>query len=124
MKTASDPRHQARIDQVKKLFAYSFNSQDLDDEIQPIVEKLDDIDTRIAQTASEWKLSDMNKIDLAILRLGVFELLEGKLTPNIIIDEAIEIAKEYGADNSKSFVNAVLSKIAQPMYAATTQTST
>lgn len=111
MKTAQDPRHLRRVALVKELFAYSFSGESTSD-IQPIVEQLDSIDALIASVATEWRLSDMNKIDLAILRLGVFELTKKEVTENITIDEAIEIAKEYGADQSSKFVNAVLSKIA------------
>jgi len=53
----------------------------------------------------------MNKIDLAMLRVGVFELMEGEVKPAIIIDEAVEIAKEYGSDNSSKFIHAVLNAL-------------
>ncbi len=112
MKTAKDPRHIHRIELVKLLYTYSFAGI-VDDEIEEIVELLPTIDAHIKRIASEWSLEDMNKIDLAILRHGVFELLQKTLKPEIIIDESIEIAKEYGAQNSSKFVNAVLSKIAK-----------
>ena len=111
MKTAKDPRHQNRIQLVKELYAYSFTAE-VTDGITPIVEKLSEIDSKIGAVATNWDIAGINKVDLAILRLGVFELEKKELTANIIIDEAIEIAKEYGADASKNFVNAVLSKIA------------
>ncbi|MEP7167393.1 MAG: transcription antitermination factor NusB [Candidatus Woesebacteria bacterium] len=111
MKTSKDPRHQQRIQLVKALFTYSFSSEGTE-EIADIVAKLPAIDELIKGVAKDHPLQDINKIDLAILRLGVFELEKKELSPNIIIDEAIEIAKEYGAENSKNFVNAVLSKIA------------
>lgn len=111
MKTTHDPRHQHRIALVKLLYAYSFTGE-VEDDIQPIIEKLEAIDSEIKKVATNWDISGINKVDLAILRLGVFELEKKELTANIIIDEAIEIAKEYGADASKSFVNAVLSKVA------------
>jgi N utilization substance protein B len=111
VKTTHDPRHQHRIALVKLLYAYSFTGE-IDEEIKSIVEKLELIDAQIKKVATNWDISGINKVDLAILRLGVFELEKKELTANIIIDEAIEIAKEYGADASKNFVNAVLSKVA------------
>lgn len=111
MKTSQDPRHLHRIELVKTLYTYSFSGE-VTDEIKEIVAKIESIDQKIQTIASDHPLSQINKIDLAILRLGVFELEQKENTPNVIIDEAIEIAKEYGADNSKNFVNAVLSKAA------------
>lgn len=111
MKTSHDPRHLHRISQVKMLYTYSFSGV-VPAEIEAIVAQVTQIDDQIKAFATEWSIADMNKIDLAILRLGVFELLQKENKPAIIIDEAIEIAKEFGADNSSKFVNAVLSKIA------------
>lgn len=112
MKTASDPRHRHRIALVQALYGYSFTGA-VTDTIAPIVARIGDIDEKIASVATARNITDTNKIDLAILRLGVFELMEAKVAPNITIDEAIEIAKEYGSDNSSKFVNAVLSALAK-----------
>lgn len=112
MKTSHDPRHQHRIALVKSLFAYDFQKIP-DEEIAPIVAKLDEIDGFIQKAATEHPIGGMNKIDLAILRVGVFELIEKGLNVSIIIDEAVEIAKEYGSDNSSKFIHGVLNTIAQ-----------
>ncbi len=111
MKTSHDPRHQHRIELVKSLFAYDFQHTP-DDDIAAIVAKLSEIDGYIRKTATEHPLESMNKIDLAILRVGVFELIENEVNVPIIIDEAVEIAKEYGADNSSKFIHGVLNTIA------------
>lgn len=73
---------------------------------------LPEIDDSIRAVATDHPLESINKIDLAILRLGVFELREASVKPAIIIDEAVEIAKEYGADNSSKFIHGVLNTIA------------
>ena len=66
----------------------------------------------ITQTAPEWPLDKLNKTDLAILRLAVYELTITKKEPvKVIIDEAIELAKELGSESSSSFVNGVLGTI-------------
>jgi len=115
VKTAHDPRHEKRIQTVQELFSFSFDPEQRTGTIEEVVEKLPDIDTRIREFASERPLADINKLDLAILRLGVFELVYQKMNPAITIDEAIEIAKEFGGDSSPKFVNAVLGKIAESL---------
>lgn len=69
------------------------------------------IDKIITKAAPAWPIDKINKIDLAILRFAVYELME-KVTPQkVVIDEAVEIAKEYGSESSSSFVNGVLGTI-------------
>lgn len=111
MKTSQDPRHTKRIAIVHKLFSYSFDVTQREG-IEDILEHLVQIDEKIATYATERPLHEVNKLDLAILRLGVFELIYQAQTPSIAIDEAIEIAKEYGGDASPKFINAILGKIA------------
>lgn len=112
MKTALDPRHQKRIDKMQQLFAVSFGRARPHKLIAPIVESENGIDQTIAKAAPEWPIDKIAKIDLAILRLAAFELLiEKKEPPKVIIDEAIELAKEFGNANSPKFVNGVLGTI-------------
>lgn len=112
MKTALDPRHQKRIDKMQQLFAVSFGSTKPQKIIVPIIENENTLDITIAKSAPEWPIDKIAKIDLAILRLAVFELLvEKKEPPKVIIDEAIELAKEFGNANSPKFVNGVLGTI-------------
>lgn len=109
MKTANDPRHQKRIDQMQKLFSLSFQRGHPDFDIEPIVNRLPDLDRIIANVAPEWPIDKIAKIDLAILRLAGYELLITKSQPpKVVIDEAIELAKAYGNENSSKFVNGVL----------------
>jgi N utilization substance protein B len=112
MKSAQDPRHQKRIEQVEKLFAFSFQNQPDDPVIAGIIKNLAEIDAKIQKAAPEWPIAKIAKIDLAILRLACYELTAGKKEPpKAIIDEAIEIAKLYGNPNSPQFVNGVLGTI-------------
>jgi len=74
------------------------------------IEKIDElIDSHLS---ANWSRDRINKVALAILRTSIYELkfVEGS-NPKIVIDEAINIAKEYGADDSFKFINAVLDKI-------------
>jgi N utilization substance protein B len=112
MKTASDPRHQKRIDTMQKLFSLSFRPEPVDPDIAAIVPHLPTVDERIAVSAPEWPIDKIAKIDLAILRLAAYELLVSKSEPpKVVIDEAIELAKAYGNENSSKFVNGVLGTI-------------
>lgn len=118
MKTALDPRHQNRRRVIQELYSYFLNKQTLltISESKEIVAKLAIIDKEITTNAPEWPLSNINKIDLAILRLGAFEILyRDNLSINIVIDEAVELGKEFGSESTPSFVNAVLAKIVKPV---------
>ncbi len=73
---------------------------------------LAEIDSLISQHAENWELKRMASIDRAVLRLATFELMKLLDTPiNVIIDEAIEIAKKYSTADSGKFVNGILDKI-------------
>jgi N utilization substance protein B len=110
VKSAQDPRHLKRIDVFKSLFAGTFTPQ-LEhptrvDKIQANIQKIDDI---VQKCAPEWPLAQINRVDLAVLRQAVYELLIKTETPTkVIIDEAVEIAKRYGGKTSSSFVNGAL----------------
>ena len=112
MKTSADPRHLRRREIVKSLFAESFTSQPGHSElVKKILSKKKEIDADIQKAAPTWPTDKLNKIDLAILRLAVYELKLGEAPPKVVIDEAVELAKEFGADASSSFVNGVLGTI-------------
>ncbi len=113
MKTASDPRHKLRQDIVQLLFSYSFVQQNIPNEkAKLVIDNLPAIDQSIQNIAPEFPIDKINKVDLAILRLAIYELqLEKKAPPKVIIDEAIELAKEFGGEQSPSFVNGALGKL-------------
>lgn len=111
MKTALDPRHKKRKKIVKKLFSYSFQKKEIDSDLKPIIDNLKKIDALITDCAPEWPVKKLNKIDLAILRLAIYELISKKNPKKVIIDEAIELAKEYGSQNSAKFINGVLGAV-------------
>jgi N utilization substance protein B len=111
MKTAQDPRHQHRINMMQQLFAYSFRPEE-SKAITAIIPHLATIDTFITTCAPEWPIDKIAKIDLAILRLAIYEISQEKETPvKVVIDEAIELAKSFGNPNSPKFVNGVLGTI-------------
>lgn len=75
---------------------------------------IDEIDDVIGQTSEHWAVSRMPYVDRNILRIAVYELLhEADVPPSVVINEAVELAKVYGGDDSSKFVNGVLGKIAE-----------
>ena len=77
-----------------------------------IIAKIEEIDAAINEAATGWKTSRMGKVDLTIIRLAVYEIkFEEDIPAKVSINEAVELAKKYGTDNSASFVNGVLAKL-------------
>lgn len=64
---------------------------------------------------SDWKLSRISKLDLAILKLAIYEIKYNDIPYKVAINEAVEIAKKYGEDKSKNFVNGILASIVKEM---------
>lgn len=112
MKTALDPRHKKRQKIVEDLFKIDFHKQPIGQASKDIMDNQKLLDDKIRVAAPEFPIEKINKVDLAILRLAVYELLVAKKEPpKVIVDEAIELAKEYGGDNSPAFINGALGKI-------------
>lgn len=141
MKSSKDPRHEARRISLQVLFEWSFNSLDVekimerdlntlihlenpdgekrktDTElavflVKGVTNNLDKIDKIISEAAPEWPVDQIAKIDLEILRLAIFELyIARNVPPKVSIDEAVEIAKEFGGENSSKFINGVLGTV-------------
>ena len=117
MKTPKDPRHIKRQEIVKALFAEGFLPQnDKNEKVAGILSQINKINKKVEEIAPEFPIEKINKVDLAILQLGVYELMIKKSAPEkVIIDEAIELAKEFGNDASASFINGALGKLSKDM---------
>lgn len=77
-----------------------------------VTENLETIDQIIQEAAPEWPVEQIAKIDLEALRIAVFELsIARNVPPKVAIDEAIELGKEYGGENSGKFINGVLGTV-------------
>lgn len=86
----------------------------LENRLDSVLEKIDSIDEKIQSVSVGWKITRMGKVELTIIRLAAFEILYDEEVPTgVAINEAVELAKKYGEDNSGSFVNGILAKIAE-----------
>lgn len=89
------------------------NQTYMEEKCADIVAKLSDIDAMINEVAEGWKTTRMGKVDLTLIRLAVYEMkYEEDIPVGVAINEAVELAKQYGTDDSSSFVNGILAKIA------------
>ena len=102
-----------RIAEMQALFAYSCGVKEpISTNTQAIIDNLTEIDKLISDNAPKWPLDKINKIDLAVMRQALWEIYFQKTNPpKVVIDEAIEIAKEFGTETSSSFVNGVIGSI-------------
>lgn len=77
-----------------------------------IADKLDEIDEQINNVSEGWPTNRLGKAELSIMRLAVYEMMyDDDIPVNVAVNEAIELAKKYGADNAPSFINGVLAKL-------------
>ena len=130
-------RHLSRILVLQTLFAWDFNktqgkaqdildyaknefTPDTDSEnfahdlLKGIIDHWKELNDLIIQHAPEWPLKQISVIDRNILRIGIYELKYTKnIPPKVAINESIELAKQYGGDNSSKFINGVLGTIYQ-----------
>ncbi len=122
-------RHESRAVAFRLLFEYSFGgkpeeimtnaSENRDEEISGFaqglflgtVEGIEKIDKYISENAEKRTFTRIGKVPLACLRLGAYELLYTETPAEVIIDEALELCREYNCDDSVSYVNGVLGRI-------------
>ena len=92
------------------------NDKDGIDYIKDIIIGTDKYNTEIEKAISEniksdWNINRISKIDLTLLKLGIYEIVYSKLPYKVVINEVVELAKKYGDHNSKSFENGELASI-------------
>ncbi|CAN5461106.1 transcription antitermination factor NusB [soil metagenome] len=78
--------------------------------------RMDDVDARIKAAATNWRIERMTRLDRNLLRLSTLELIARLDVPRaVILDEAVELAKSFGTEESSAFVNGVLTRIADDL---------
>ena len=81
--------------------------------VQDLFSRLGELDEEISHASEGWKISRMSRVDLALIRLALYEMKYDPEVPvKVAINEAVELAKRYGGDGSYQFVNGVLSAFA------------
>ncbi|WP_316348548.1 transcription antitermination factor NusB [Desulfuromonas acetoxidans] len=82
--------------------------------VKGVYEHLEEIDAMLLDTSKNWALDRMPRLDLSLMRMACYELIYVDKTPtNVVINEAIEIAKRYGTKDTPAFLNGVLDRIAK-----------
>ncbi|MZH40699.1 MAG: transcription antitermination factor NusB [Nitrospinae bacterium] len=126
-------RRIARELALKFLYQSEFSEDDLDTQIEQFCERsgtqteiiefmkvlvkkvfgrAEDIDILLNKFSDHWALERMSMIDRSILRLGICELVfESSTPPKVVINEAVEIAKKFGTEDSPDFINGILDKV-------------
>ena len=81
------------------------------DKFDGVVARLEEIDAMINEKSTGWNVSRLGKVELAILRLAIYEIMyDDNIPGSVAINEAVELAKQYAADESPAFINGVLAK--------------
>lgn len=127
-------RHQARMAVVSLLYAYDLGNQsiaDFSDEIleekkirnkqrdfaldlfKGVIDHLSQVDEAIDKHLKDWDFDRLGSIERATLRLGAYEIMHGELDSAVIINEAIEVMKAFGSEQSPKFINGVLDAISK-----------
>lgn len=84
----------------------------IEDVLKGIDAHRDELDREIAERASGWRLERLHAVDRNVLRLGIYEMRHREdIPPEVIVDEAVELAKAYGTERSGAFVNGVLDRV-------------
>ena len=109
-------------DQAIELFWRTFEDADpegktyADTIVRGVAENMAGIDKRVTAASQNWRLERMSRVDRNLLRLGTWELMFRTDVPRaVILDEAVELAKSFGTDESSGFVNGVLDRIANDL---------
>lgn len=85
----------------------------LETRLWSVMDKISEIDALIEKASSGWRINRMGKVDVAIMRLAIYEMkMDEEIPVGVAINEAVELAKKYGENNSSGFINGILGKIA------------
>jgi transcription antitermination protein NusB len=113
-----------RQDQMEQFCERADTHPEVTEFMQVLVEKVfdrsEEVDTQINKFSDHWALERMSMVDRNILRLGIAELLfDSSTPPKVVINEAVEIAKKFGSDDSPDFINGILDKVFKETHTTT-----
>ena len=90
--------------------------EELGTRVRQIYARVEELDGQINDVAQGWKTKRMGRVDLTLIRLALFEILYDDAVPEkVAINEAVELAKKFGGDDSPSFINGILGKLVRKM---------
>ena len=84
--------------------------------VEGVKENVDALDEKISQFAIGWTIERITRVDLAILRIAVYELIFGDVASAVVINEAVELANVYSTDKAGAFVNGVLGSVSRSLH--------
>jgi N utilization substance protein B len=87
--------------------------EDVATRVRGVIDNLEKIDKEIKILSPTWRIERMAAVDRNLLRLGIFEILEGVTEPLIVINACVELAKEFGAASTPGFINGLLDQLCQ-----------
>jgi N utilization substance protein B len=108
-------------DEVVRLFWRNFEADPegrayADEIVRGVAARVAELDEKIAAASQNWRVERMARVDRNVLRLGTWELAHRSDVPRaVILDEAVELAKAYGTEESSAFVNGVLNRVAESL---------
>lgn len=85
----------------------------IEDLVKGVDEHKADLDKKLAPVAPEWPIDQLSRMDRTVLRIGLYEMDYTKTPLKVVINEAVELAKAFGGDNSSKFINGVLGTLAK-----------
>lgn len=86
--------------------------------VRGAMQKKADIDERIAKYSERWRIERMPAVDRNILRMAIFEMMQGQTPPAVVIDEAIELARKFSGEGSAPFINGILDSVRKELESA------
>lgn len=93
-----------------KMYSYS-KDKFADKMVKGTIDNIEDINKKIGANLKKWSITEVNKVNLSILQLGIYELMYEDTPPQIVINEALNLAKKYSDIKSKNFIHSTLDHV-------------
>lgn len=91
------------------------NDTFMEELVRGVTRRMPEIDRLIGSASENWRMERMSAVDRNILRLAVYEMLDGRLAPAVVIDEALELARRFSGDDATRFLNGILDSVRQQL---------
>lgn len=123
-------RHESREEAFKSLYAREADGQYTPEDeseftrtlVKGVIDHQDRLDEQLSEHLTDWRMDRVYPVERILLRLGLFEILHTETNKAVVINEAVELAKEYGDDGTGAFVNGILDNFQKPATNGTEKT--